>query len=47
MYLYRQTVLDKIPPIGIDDSKAKYYRINLKANEKDPTKTDITTKLIK
>ena len=39
--------LDKIPPIGIDDSKAKYFRINLKANEKDSTKTDITTKLIK
>ena len=39
--------LDKIPSIGIDDSKAKYFRINLKANEKDPTKTDITTKLIK
>lgn len=39
--------LDKIPPIGIDDSKAKYFRINLKANEKDPTKTDVTTKLIK
>ena len=38
---------DKIPPIGIDDSMAKYYRINLKANEKDPTKTDVTTKVIK
>lgn len=42
-----QAHLEKIPSIGIDDSKAKYYRINLKANEKDPTKTDITTKLIK
>lgn len=38
---------DKIPPIGIDDSMAKYYRINLKTNEKDPTKTDVTTKVIK
>jgi hypothetical protein len=42
-----QTNLDKIPPIGIDDSKAKYFRINLKANEKDPTKRDITAKVIK
>ena len=42
-----QTSLNKIPPIGIDDSHAKYFQINLKANEKDPTKTDITTKLIK
>ena len=42
-----QASLDKIPPIGVDDSKAKYYRVNLKVNEKDPTKTDITTKLIK
>ena len=42
-----QTNLDKIPPIGVSDSKAKYFRINLKANEKDPTKTDVTTKLIK
>ena len=42
-----QINLDKIPPIGVDDSKAKYFKINLKANEKDPTKTDITTKLIK
>ena len=42
-----QVNLDKIPPIGVDDSNAKYFRINLKTNEKDPTKTDITTKLIK
>ena len=42
-----QAYLDKIPPIGVDNSKAKYFRINLKASEKDPTKTDITTKLIK
>ena len=42
-----QNNLDKIPPIGIDNSKAKYFRINLKANEKDPTKTDVTTKVIK
>lgn len=42
-----KTILDKIPPIGVDDSKAKYFRINLKANEKDPTKTDVKTKLIK
>ena len=42
-----QTSLNKIPPIGIDDSHAKYFKINLKANEKDPTRTDITTKLIK
>lgn len=39
--------LDKIPPIGIDDSKAKYFRINLKANENNSSKTDITTKVIK
>ncbi len=39
--------LNKIPPIGIDDNRAKYFRINLKANEKDPTKTDFTTKVIK
>ena len=42
-----QTDLDKIPPIGIDDSKAKYFRINIKANENYTTKTDVTTKLIK
>ena len=42
-----QTKLDKIPPIGVDNNSAKYFRINLKANEKDPTKTDVTTKLIK
>ena len=42
-----QTNLNKIPPIGVDDNCAKYFRINLKANEKDPTKTDVTTKLIK
>ena len=42
-----QTNLDKIPAIGIDNNCAKYFRINLKANEKDPTKTDVTTKLIK
>jgi len=42
-----QINLDKIPPIGIDDNHAKYFKINLKANEKDPTKTDFTTKLIK
>ncbi|MBQ3311405.1 hypothetical protein IJG72_04940 [bacterium] len=42
-----QINLDKIPSIGVDDNYAKYFRINLKANEKDPTKTDITTKLIK
>ncbi len=42
-----QSILDKIPPIGVEDSKAKYFKINLKANEKDPTKTDVTTKLIK
>ncbi len=42
-----QADLDKIPPIGVDDNQAKYFRINLKANEKDPTKTDVTTKLIK
>ena len=42
-----QTTLDKIPPIGVDDSKAKYFKINLKANEKDPAKTDVTTKLLK
>ena len=42
-----QTYLVKIPPIGVDNSKAKYFRINLKANEKEPTKTDVTTKLIK
>ena len=39
--------LDKIPPIGVEDTKAKYFRINLKANEKDSTKIDVTTKLIK
>ena len=39
--------LDKIPPIGVDDNCAKYFRINLKTNEKDPKKTDVTTKLIK
>jgi len=42
-----QTKLDKIPPIGVDNNSAKYFRINLKANEKDPTKTDVTTNLIK
>ncbi len=42
-----QNILDKIPPIGVDDNRAKYFRVNLKANEKDPTKTDVTTKLIK
>lgn len=42
-----QAYLDKIPSIGVDDSKAKYFRVNLKANEKDPTKTDVTVKLIK
>lgn len=42
-----QTSLSKIPPIGVEDSKAKYFKINLKANEKEPTKTDITTKLLK
>ncbi len=42
-----QNLLDKIPPIGVDNNRAKYFRINLKANEKDPTKTDVTTKLIK
>ncbi|MBQ2612028.1 hypothetical protein IJF81_06535 [bacterium] len=42
-----QSHLDKIPPIGVDNNRAKYFRINLKANEKDPTKTDVTTKLIK
>ncbi|MBR1681241.1 hypothetical protein IJ707_05570, partial [bacterium] len=42
-----QTNLNKIPPIGVDDNCAKYFRINLKANEKDPTITDVTTKLIK
>ena len=42
-----QVNLDKIPSIGVDDSKAKYFRINLKANEKDPKKTEITAKLIK
>ena len=42
-----QNNFDKIPSIGIDNSKAKYFRINLKANEKDPAKTDVTTKLIK
>jgi len=54
MYLYQgkekneiQTNLDKIPPIGVSNSKAEYFRINLKADEKDPTKTDVTTKLIK
>lgn len=39
--------LNKIPPIGIDDSKAKYFRINIKANENDSSKADITTKVIK
>ncbi|MBO6088488.1 hypothetical protein J6P92_09120 [bacterium] len=42
-----QIDFDKIPSIGVDDSKAKYFRINIKVNEKDSTKTDITTKLIK
>jgi hypothetical protein len=42
-----QAYFDKIPSIGVDDSKAKYFRVNLKANEKDPTKTDVTVKLIK
>ena len=42
-----QINLNKIPPIGIDDSKAKYFRINIKANENDPSKADITTKVIK
>ncbi|MBR1907913.1 hypothetical protein IJ818_03150 [bacterium] len=42
-----QSNLDKIPLIGVNDNCAKYFRINLKANEKNPTKTDITTKLIK
>ena len=42
-----KTSLDKIPPIGIDDNRAKYFKINLKANEKDPKKMDVTTKLIK
>lgn len=42
-----QINLDKIPPIGVNDSKAKYFRININANEKDSKKTDVTTKLIK
>ena len=42
-----QIYLDRIPSIGVDDSKAKYFRINLKVNEKDTKKTEITTKLIK
>ena len=42
-----QSNLDKIPPIGVDDNCAKYFRINIKTNKNDPTKTDITTKLIK
>ena len=42
-----QTHLKKIPPIGVDNSKAKYFKINIKANEKDPKKPDITTTIIK
>ena len=42
-----QTNLNKIPSIGVEDSNTKYFRINLKTNEKNPAKTDITTKLIK
>ena len=42
-----QADLNKIPSIGVDNSKAKYFRINLKANEKDPTKIDVTTKIIR
>ena len=42
-----QTNLDKIPPIGIDDSKAKYFRINIETNKNDSLKTNIKTKVIK
>lgn len=42
-----QVNLNRIPPIGTDDVKSKYFRINIKSNEKDPTKTDITTKIIR